>query len=306
MFNRLLEQKDEDWFSFRRDTFNKPPAATRNEPKLETKDLCCFVCLKQFDGEEHIPRKLTCCEHTFCQKCLQEALTLAPKCIEFGSSQHILLTPKGDIKCPIDGVMQQAPEITSVFDLTINQKVVDQLKLEVKVKPPVVEPVSAQQIQDTNEDLTQEEKEQLSLGSKKFSDLFAQKQQSIKKKTKFTSKSKGPAQRAVSHSFQQSSSNRPFAFNRESDLKVNDPSSHLLNLGNMPTNLRNKSPAFRERAKVKNYKNIRFLKQQEKQTKQSMDFTNYFSAKSANNSPQRVNLVNFSGSAQITDREDTS
>ena len=108
----------------------KEASVVQKATPLSKKDLCCFVCLKQFDGELHVPRKMTNCEHTFCHKCVQEAIDLSPNCAQFGA-QSILLTPQGALKCPIDQCIL-APAITTAFDLKINQEVISALKIEIK------------------------------------------------------------------------------------------------------------------------------------------------------------------------------
>lgn len=95
--NLLLSTEGLEPLSSRRSNPRQSPSA-KNMKKI---DLSCFVCLKQFDGEQRVPRRMPNCEHSFCHKCVQDAINMSPTCQRNGS-QHILLTPQGALQCPID------------------------------------------------------------------------------------------------------------------------------------------------------------------------------------------------------------
>lgn len=79
--NLLLTTEGLEPLSSRRENLKSTPS----EKKLKQIDLSCFVCLKVFDGEHRVPRKMPNCDHSFCHKCLQDALDLSPNCQKSGS-----------------------------------------------------------------------------------------------------------------------------------------------------------------------------------------------------------------------------
>jgi len=89
-------------------------------------DLCCFACLSKFDDKSHAPRRLKTCGHTFCQKCISDALKLAIDCARNGSQDNIMLTPKGFLKCP-KCQMIVTPMIVKANELEYDHEILDHL-----------------------------------------------------------------------------------------------------------------------------------------------------------------------------------
>ena len=79
--NLLLNTEGLEPLSSRRSNSRQSPQAN----DMNKIDLSCFVCLKEFDGELRVPRRMPNCEHSFCHKCLQDALDLSPNCQNGGS-----------------------------------------------------------------------------------------------------------------------------------------------------------------------------------------------------------------------------
>ena len=39
----------------------------------------CKICQELYDNETHTPRRMPCCEHTYCESCLQKAIDMKNK-----------------------------------------------------------------------------------------------------------------------------------------------------------------------------------------------------------------------------------
>lgn len=68
-------------------------------------ELSCLFCSKDYDLERRMPRKLLECEHSICQKCLQDFISY-----------------KFPIHCPRDDIMIEIEEKT-IFSFPIDEEV---------------------------------------------------------------------------------------------------------------------------------------------------------------------------------------